>query len=128
MIRIEQTVKAFGVDLPGAYLDISFKYRRGTITADVASYASKEVMSETNEFKLPGIPRRLRLDYDRSRDGVDMMMFVVRELERIITTDEMTKEKYVDTDGKVKERDVIKKAKFADKSKVKIDINGDQKK
>lgn len=125
MLEITRQIRAFGIDLPGAVVELEIKLFRGIVDVYVHLYVSKEAMEEdvNNRFRLAEIRQRYRFDYDRSRDGVDLVQFVHNRIKDDLTTDRIRREKYVDEKGEVKERDVVYKEKFVDARDVKVSLS-----
>ena len=125
-LKISKQVKALGIDLSQLYcrLHIRFYFPGDKVDVWVQTYATKEAFKEDerNHFLIDGISRQYQFDYDRERDGVDILLFCHEKIKTLLSTDVVKQQETADKEGKVITKEVIVRERFADPEQIVIDL------
>ena len=128
-IRINKPVEI--MNMPEVYcrLRVWFNERGDKLDVWMLSYPSKEAYKADarNSFYLPGVDGKYQFDYDRERDGSDILLFCHEKIVEILTTD-VTEEREVTTiDEKGEEKKevqtVVIKQKFCEPEEIVIQLD-----
>lgn len=119
-----------GLDLNQVYCRLHLRYYFTGDKVDVwaQTYASKQAFEENinNSFEVDGISRQYQFDYDRERDGADIMLYCHEQIKGLLTTDVTEQQEFEMIDEKSEKykeiREVIVKEKFANDTEVQIEL------
>ena len=113
-LQINKPISAMGLDLNQVYcrLHLRYYFTGDKVDVWVQTYVSKQAFEEniSNSFVVPGISRQYQFDYDRERDGSDILLFCHEKIKGLLTTDV------------TEEREVIKE-KFCEPEEIVIQLN-----
>ena len=131
-IRINKPVE--NLNMPEIYirLRVWFNERGDKLDVWALVYPSKEAFKadKRNSLHVPGMLSQYQFDYDRERDGSDILLFCHEKIKGLLTTDVTEEREVTSTDTKgntttVTETVVIRE-KFAKPEEIVIDLKTKQ--
>ena len=119
-----------GLDLNQVYcrLHLRYYFTGDKVDVWVQTYVSKQAFEEniSNSFVVPGISRQYQFDYDRERDGADILLFCHEKIKGLLTTDVTEEREFVSVvDGRESKENqkIVIKEKFCEPEEIEIILN-----
>ena len=127
-LRINKPVELFNWNEIYSRIRVWFNERGDRLDVWLLNYPSKEAFKADtrNALYIPDILPQYQFDYDRERDGADILLFCHEKIKGLLTTDVTEEREFVSVvDGRESKENqkIIIKEKFCEPEEIEIILN-----